>query len=148
MPRCLPLALPELPVLRLFRFVFAFFCFDQSRGPSFNHSSSFLDMHAPRRPHAVTEQLCMCPLLSCFFFVSWKVRCRFCRVLCIIMILLPFYLTKSIKSTLYVFLLNGVILPYNHGLDFDISAFMAEFNQINQWSAEQGKDIFPAPVHA
>ena len=68
---------------------------------------SFLGMHAPRQSSTVN---CLCPILSCFLgdvsFSEYSAS-------------LPF--TLCVKSTLYVFLPDGVFLSCDHGLDFDIS---------------------------
>ena len=64
--------------------------------------------------HTQLANNCLCPLLFCFFFVSWEVS-LFPSILCHS----PFPL--CMESTLYVFLPDGAFLPCNHGLDFDIS---------------------------
>ena len=72
-------------------------------------------MHAPRQPHAVSQQLSVFSYFSFFltFFFLW--RCRFFQVFRTIIPL-------RLQNTLYVFLPDGVLyLPCDHGLDFDLS---------------------------
>ena len=75
-------------------------------------------------PWYLTSEICLCPLLFCFFFVSW--RLFFTSISCTVVVS---YLYG--EYVVRFFLPNGVSLPCDHGLGFE-HQFMREFNSINE----------------
>ena len=77
-------------------------------------------MHASRQPHVITPQL-----LSESSFFLFLARCRFFSS-----ILYHCHFLFRMESTLYVSPPDGVFLPRDHGLYFDIS--YVRIQSINQ----------------
>ena len=69
-------------------------------------------MHAPRQSYAVT---CLTTIYVLFFFFFF-----FWEMLLFLEYFVPFIVVPplSMESTLYVFLPDGVFLPFDHGPDF------------------------------
>ena len=112
-----------------FVFVFLLFSFIESARP---FAQSFFDMHAPRWPRAVSQQVSVSYFVLFYFCFLGDVF--FFRALCTIAV--SFLHLEStlylIPCTLYVFLLDDVFLPCDHGLDFDITNLLCKNSTNNQ----------------